>query len=79
MGEDFGKVVGKEAIGPEGVKGGGLGFVSLDIMLEEIDAAVLSKRPGGISTIVKSPHGYQIFTIIENDAGLKGGPMLKTM
>ncbi len=69
MGEDFGKVAREESIGPEGVEGGDIGFVSLGIMPEEIDAVVFSKKPGEISAITKSPYGYHIFKIIENDEG----------
>jgi parvulin-like peptidyl-prolyl isomerase len=69
MGEDFGKVAREESIGPEEAKGGDLGFVSLGVIPEEINAAVFSKRPGKISMIIKSPYRYHISKIIENDEG----------
>jgi len=70
-GEDFGKVAREESIGPEGVKGGDLGFISPGVMPEEIDAAVFSQRYGEISPVIKSLYGYHIFKIIENDEGTK--------
>lgn len=67
--EDFGKVTREVSIGPEGVKGGDLGFVSLVVMPEEIDSVVFSQRQGEISTTIKSPYRYHIYKIIENNEG----------
>ena len=66
-GENFDKVAALESIGPEGAKGGDLGFVGPGVMPEEIDAVIFSQRPGEISSVIKSQYGYHIVKIIEID------------
>jgi parvulin-like peptidyl-prolyl isomerase len=70
-GENFDKVAELESIGPEGAKGGDLGFVGPGVMPEEIDAVIFSQRPGEISSVIKSQYGYHIVKIIEIDKGTK--------
>jgi parvulin-like peptidyl-prolyl isomerase len=70
-GENFDKVAALESIGPEGEKGGDLGFVGPGVMPEEIDAVIFSQRPGEISSVIKSQYGYHIVKIIEIDKGTK--------
>jgi len=69
--ENFDKVAALESIGPEGAKGGDLGFVGPGVMPEEIDAVIFSQRPGEISSVIKSQYGYHIVKIIEIDKGTK--------
>ena len=70
-GENFDKVAALESIGPEGAKGGDLGFVGPGVMPEEMDAVIFSQRPGEISSVIKSQYGYHIVKIIEIDKGTK--------
>jgi parvulin-like peptidyl-prolyl isomerase len=70
-GDDFGKVAKEESIGPESVKGGDLGFVSLGVLPEEIDDALFSLKTDEISSVIKSPYGYHIVKIIEREAESK--------
>ncbi len=66
-GEDFGKVARAVSIGPEAERGGDLGFFERGTMPEAIDRVVFSLPVGKLSRVVRSPHGFHIFKVLEKD------------
>ena len=63
-GEDFEKLAKEKSMMPERVYGGDLGFFARGEMPEAFDE-VFSLKLGGLSKIIKSPYGYQIFRVEE--------------
>lgn len=62
-GEDFDKVAREVSIGPEGARGGDLGFVERGTLPEAIDRMVFSLPVGKLSRVVQSPYGFHIFKV----------------
>ncbi|MFB3885220.1 MAG: peptidyl-prolyl cis-trans isomerase [Thermodesulfobacteriota bacterium] len=63
-GENFEKLAAKKSLGPEGAKGGDLGYFSEGEKPVEFDH-VFSMEVGTISEVIKSPYGYHIFKLEE--------------
>ena len=70
-GENFGKVAQEVSTGPEGVRGGDLGFFGRGVMPESFDDVMFSLPSGKISKVVKTPYGYHIFKVLKKDKGKK--------
>ena len=62
-GEDFAFLAKNYSEGPRSEEGGELGFVERGKLMKEIEQALLSLPIGGISNIVETPIGYNIFRI----------------
>ncbi len=48
---------------PDASKGGDLGFFARDVMPPEFDEVIFSLSMNEVSDVVKTPYGYQIFTL----------------
>jgi peptidyl-prolyl cis-trans isomerase C len=64
-GADFFKVAQEQSIGPEGRRGGDLGFITRRVMPEPLDETIFNLPVNKISPIVKSPYGFHIFKVLE--------------
>lgn len=51
--------------GPNAEEGGSLGFVEKGQLIEEIDKAVFSLKPGEFTDVIKTQQGYRIFKVEE--------------
>ncbi|MBI5327995.1 MAG: peptidylprolyl isomerase [Deltaproteobacteria bacterium] len=72
-GENFAKLAEEVSLGPEGKKGGNLGFFSKGIMPKEFEDVVFSLPAGKLSQVIKTVYGYHIFRVEEK----KGAKDLK--
>lgn len=64
-GEDFSKLAEETSLGPEGKKGGDLGFFGKGDMPKEFEDVVFSLPIGKISNVIKTAYGYHIFRVEE--------------
>jgi parvulin-like peptidyl-prolyl isomerase len=64
-GNDFASVAKEESIGPEGRRGGDLGFITRQVMPEPLDETIFKLPVNKISPIVRSPYGFHIFRVLE--------------
>jgi parvulin-like peptidyl-prolyl isomerase len=64
-GENFAKLAEEVSLGPEGKKGGDLGFFSKGIMPKEFEDVVFSLPVGKLSQVIKTVYGYHIFRVEE--------------
>ncbi len=64
-GVDFAQVARKYSESQDAEAGGDLGFFEEGVMPPEFDEVIFSLNMGEISSIVKTPYGYQIFTLSE--------------
>jgi len=64
-GEDFAFLATNYSEGPRSEEGGELGFVERRKLMKEIEQALSSLPVGGISNIVETPIGYNIFRVEE--------------
>ncbi len=71
-GEDFSKLAREVSTGPEGAKGGDLGFFTRGVLPEHFDRVLFSLSPGKISRIVETPYGFHIFKVVEKIAKSSG-------
>ncbi|MBI3754267.1 MAG: peptidyl-prolyl cis-trans isomerase [Deltaproteobacteria bacterium] len=65
QGEDFAKLAEEVSLGPEGKKGGDLGFFGKGEMPKEFEDVVFSLPIGKISNVIKTAYGYHIFRVEE--------------
>ena len=65
-GEDFAKVAADLSIGPEGRRGGDLGFITRWVMPEPLDKTIFKMPVNKISPIVQSSYGFHIFKVLES-------------
>ncbi|MDA8126494.1 MAG: peptidylprolyl isomerase [Deltaproteobacteria bacterium] len=63
-GEEFGKVAKEVSIGPEGKRGGDLGFFERGVMPDAIDRIIFSLPVGKLSRVVESPYGFHVFKVL---------------
>lgn len=64
-GEDFVEVAKKFSEDKSAYYGGHLGYIKLGYMPPEFDKAAFSLKPGEISEIVKTKHGYHLLTVMD--------------
>lgn len=64
-GEEFAMVAEEVSLGPEGKRGGDLGFFGRGEMLKEFEDVVFTLPVGKLSPVVKTPYGYHIFLVEE--------------
>jgi peptidyl-prolyl cis-trans isomerase C/foldase protein PrsA len=64
-GSSFEELAKKHSLGPEGIKGGDLGFFSRGRMPPAIEDACFSLWSSHVSKIVPSPYGFHLFKLID--------------
>ncbi|MBI5874571.1 MAG: peptidyl-prolyl cis-trans isomerase [Deltaproteobacteria bacterium] len=64
-GEDFARLAQEISLGPEGKKGGDLGFFGRGEMPKEFEDVVFPLPAGKLSEVIKTPYGYHIFRVEE--------------
>lgn len=64
-GEDFARLAQEISLGPEGKKGGDLGFFARGEMPKEFEDVVFPLPAGKISNVIKTAYGYHIFRVEE--------------
>lgn len=64
-GEDFAKLAQEISLGPEGKKGGDLGFFGRGEMPKEFEDVVFPLPVGKLSQVIKTAYGYHIFRVEE--------------
>lgn len=64
-GESFAGVARSECDGPLKEKGGDVGMLALDSLPEPLQAAIAKMRPGELSDVIESEHGFHIVKLIE--------------
>lgn len=62
--KEFTQLAQEFSLGPEGIKGGDLGYFESDHMPEEFDE-IFKLKVNEISSIIHSPYGYHIFKVID--------------
>jgi len=70
-GADFAALAKDVSAGPEGSRGGDMGYFSKGVLPENMDASVFNLRPGQISDIVESPYGFHIFKLEKREKATK--------
>ncbi len=67
-GEDFEKLARENSICPTAAEGGDLGYFKRGDMVDEFDKAAFElKKPGDISTIIKTQFGFHIIELVDKD------------
>ncbi len=61
---DFSKLAKEFSLGPEGVRGGDLGYFEAGQMPEEFDN-VFKLKVSGISDIIRTPYGFHLFKVVD--------------
>ena len=69
--ERFADVAREVSIGPEGERGGDLGFFERGEMPAEFEEIVFSLPRKKISNVIKTPYGYHIFLVEERKKGVR--------
>jgi parvulin-like peptidyl-prolyl isomerase len=62
--EDFSSLARKYSLGPEGVRGGDLGYFEAGQMPEEFDN-VFDLKIDGVSGIIRTPYGFHLFKVVD--------------
>jgi parvulin-like peptidyl-prolyl isomerase len=77
-GADFASLAKEVSSGPEGSRGGDMGYFTRGVLPDNIDDTVFKLRPGQVSDIVESPYGFHIFKLEKKEkAGRAGFPAAK--
>lgn len=63
QGEDFAAVAKELSSGPEGSRGGDMGWFSRGSLPERLEKPVFRLKPGQVSKVLESPYGYHIFKV----------------
>jgi parvulin-like peptidyl-prolyl isomerase len=66
--EAFMALAREKSISPDAAKGGDLGFFSRGQMPKEFEDAVFGLKPGQVSDVVTTVHGFHIFKLINREA-----------
>lgn len=66
-GEDFAALAKECSQGAMAEEGGDLGFIEKGQLMQEIDEAIFALNPGEFTHVLKAPHGYRIFKVIEKE------------
>lgn len=78
-GADFAALAKEVSSGPEGKRGGDMGYFTRGVLPENMDETVFKLRPGQISGIVESPYGFHIFKLDKKEkAGRTDFPAVKS-
>ncbi len=62
--KDFSGLAREYSLGPEGVRGGDLGYFEAGQMPEEFDK-VFKLKIGGVSEIIRTPYGFHLFKVVD--------------
>lgn len=65
QGTDFAELAGSESEGPSAKKGGSLGFITQDRMVEPFSDAAFNLAPGEVSDPVKTQYGWHLIKVDE--------------
>ena len=65
QGKDFAVLAQTYSDGPAAKNGGDLGFFSRGMMLQEIEDAAYSLKPGQVSEVIETPQGYHLIKLVE--------------
>lgn len=77
-GADFAALAKEVSTGPEGRRGGDMGYFTRGVLPENMEKTVFNLRPGQISSIVESPYGFHIFKVEKKEkAGRADFPSAK--
>ncbi len=63
-GVDFAEAAKRYSESPDAETGGDLGFFGQGVMPAEFDRVLASLEIGGVSDVIKTPYGYQIFKLV---------------
>ena len=66
----FSELAFEQSLGPEGARGGDLGYFEAGQMPEEFDG-VFKLKDNETSDVIKTPYGYHLFMVIDRRNGLK--------
>ena len=62
--KSFSELAREYSLGPEGVRGGDLGYFEAGQMPEEFDN-VFKLNTNGVSDIIRSPYGFHLFKVVD--------------
>ncbi len=67
-GEDFSNLARLYSVGPEGKKGGFMGFFKRGELPKELDEVAFRMPPGKVSDVIRSPYGFHIIYVEKREA-----------
>ena len=64
-GQDFAALARERSDGPTRTNGGDLGYIRMGQLEKKLESVVFSLKPGGISAVVETDHGFHVFKVVD--------------